>query len=76
VHRSPRPIYSHPADLVNVVNGLISHEMVNAHDAVNIGNGELVSFEKSWPNGYSFIYVGIVHGSEKKGSKVWEQSCT
>ena len=34
----------HSADLVNVVNGLISPETVNAHDIVDIGNGQLVSF--------------------------------
>ena len=47
--------YSHPANLVNVVTGLISPEMVNAHDAVDIGNGQLVSFEKSWSDGFSAL---------------------
>jgi len=46
---APLHPYSHPAGLVNVVAGLISSEMVNAHDAVDIGNGRLVSFEKACP---------------------------
>jgi len=47
--------------------------MVNAHDAVDIGNGQLVSFEKSWPDGWTLIQIVIDHGSEEEGSKVWEQ---
>jgi len=48
--------YNHPADLVSVVTGLISPEMVNAHDAVDNGNGQLVSsFEKSWPDGFTLL---------------------
>ena len=37
----------HPAGLINVVTGRIAPETVNAHDAVDIGNGQLASFEKS-----------------------------
>ena len=44
---APLDPYSHPADLGNVGTGLISPEMVNAYDAVDIGNGQLVSFEQS-----------------------------
>jgi len=36
---APLDPYSHPAGLVSVVTGLISPEMVNAHDAVDKGNG-------------------------------------
>jgi len=49
------PLHSHPADLVNVVTGLISPETVNAHDAVDIGNGQLVSFEKSLPDALTLL---------------------
>jgi len=52
---APLDLYSHPADLVNVVTGLISPEVVNAHDAVDIGNGQLVSFEKGWPGGFKVL---------------------
>ena len=44
---APLDPYSHPADLGNVGTGLISPESVNAYDAVDIGNGQLVSFEQS-----------------------------
>ena len=44
---------AHPTDLINVVAGRIAPETVNAHDAVDIGNGQLVSFEKSWPDGFN-----------------------
>jgi len=44
---TPLDKYSHPADLVSVVTDLISPEMVNARDAVDDGNGQLVSFEQS-----------------------------
>jgi len=47
----PLDPYSHPADLV----GLISPEMVNAHDAVDIGNRQLVSFERGWPDGFKVL---------------------
>ena len=39
--------YSHPADLRNVVTGLISPEIVNAHDAMNIGNGQLALLKRA-----------------------------
>ena len=39
----------HPVGLINVVTGRTAPETVNAHDAVDIGNGQLASFEKSWP---------------------------
>jgi len=29
--------------------------MVNEHDAVNIGSGQLVSFENSWPDGFILL---------------------
>jgi len=29
--------------------------MVNAHDEVNIGNGQLVSYDKSWPDGFAIL---------------------
>jgi len=29
--------------------------MVNAHDVVDNGNGQLVSFEKSWPDGFTLL---------------------
>jgi len=48
---APLDPYSHPADLV----GLISHEMVNAHDAVDIGNGQLVPFESGWPHRFKVL---------------------
>ena len=35
---APLDANSHVADLVNDVTGLISPEIVNAHDAVDIGN--------------------------------------
>jgi len=47
---------SHPADLVNVVTSRVAPETVNAHGAVNIGNEQLVSFEKSWPGGSSALF--------------------
>ena len=28
---------------------------MNAHDAVDIGNGQLVSFEKSWPDRFTLL---------------------
>jgi len=43
---APLDPYSHPADVVSVVIGLISPEMVNAHDAVHIGRGQLVSLKR------------------------------
>ena len=52
----PLDTYSLPADFVNVVTGLISPEMVNAHDALDIGNGQLVSFEKRWPDGFTLLF--------------------
>ena len=52
---APLDPYSHSADLVNVVTGLISPGMVIAHDAVDIGNGQLVSVEKSWPDGFTLL---------------------
>jgi len=29
--------------------------MVNVHDAVDIGDGQLVSFEKSWPDEFTLL---------------------
>jgi len=53
---APPDPYSHPADLVNVVTGRIALEMVYAHvRTVDIGNGQLVSFEKSWPDGFALL---------------------
>jgi len=52
---APLDPYSHLAAFVLVVTGLISSEMVNAHEAVDIGNGQLVSFEKSWPDGFTLL---------------------
>jgi len=60
---APPDPYSHPA----------SPEMVNAHDPVDIENGQLGSFEDLAWWIYSFIQIGIDHGSEEKSSKVWEQ---
>jgi len=44
---APLDPYSHPADLSNVGTGLISPEMVNAHDTMDIGNRQVVSIEHS-----------------------------
>jgi len=52
---APMDPHSHPPDLGNVVTGLISPELVDAHDTVDIGNGQLVSFEKSWPDGFALL---------------------
>jgi hypothetical protein len=43
---------SHPAGFINVVTGRIAPETVNIHNAVDIGKGQLVSFEHSWPGGF------------------------
>jgi len=49
-------IHSYPADLVNVVTGRIAPETVNTHDAVDIGNEQLISFEKSRPDGFCALF--------------------
>ena len=51
----PLDPYSHPVASINVVTGLISPEMVNARDGVDIGNGQIVSLEKSWPDGLTLL---------------------
>jgi len=63
---------SHPADFVNVA-GLISLEIVNVHDAVDIGNGQLVSFEKSWPDGFILLSKLLLTMPVKRKVKVSEQ---
>jgi len=62
---------SHPTDFVNVVTGVISPEMVNAHDAVSIGSGQPVSFEKSWPDGFALLSKLLLNmaGNSKKKQK-------
>jgi len=52
---APLDPYSHSPDLVSVVTGLILPEMVNVHDAVDTGDGQLVSFEKSWPDEFTLL---------------------
>jgi len=49
-------IHSYPADLVNVVTGRIAPETVNTHDAVDIGNEQLISFEKSRSDGFCALF--------------------
>jgi len=46
--------------------GLISSELVNAHDAVHIRNGQLVSFEKSWPDGFTLLSKLVLEIAVKK----------
>jgi len=58
---APMDPHSHPADLVNVVTGRVASETVNAHDAVDIGNEQHVSFEKSWPDGFSALFYPSWH---------------
>lgn len=62
----------HPASLINVVTGRIAPETVNAHDAVDIGNGQLVSFEKSWPSGFnaSLSKLVVTMAVKRKAVKV------
>ncbi|XP_078661436.1 uncharacterized protein LOC144905583 [Branchiostoma floridae x Branchiostoma belcheri] len=62
----------HPAGLINVVTGQIAPETVNAHDAVDIGNDQLVSFEKSWPGGFnaSLSKLVVTMAAKRKSVKV------
>ena len=60
------------ASLINVVTGRIAPETVNAHDAVDIGNGQLVSLEKSWPSGFnaSLSKLVVTMAVKRKAVKV------
>jgi len=62
----------HPAGLINVVTGRIAPETVNAHDAVDTGNGQLASFEKSWPGGFnaSLSKMVVTMAVKRKSVKV------
>jgi len=71
---APLDPYSHPVDLVNVVAGRIAPEMVNVHDAVEIGNGQLVSFEKSWPDGFTLLYKLVLAMAVKRKVEKYENN--